>query len=46
MMVEVTMMTISLGTVGAVCALITVVGFVVGIALMAASGVQVQPQPT
>jgi hypothetical protein len=32
---------ISLRTVGAVCAVITVVGFVVGIALMASNGVQV-----
>jgi uncharacterized protein DUF4386 len=32
----------SLATAGAVCALITVAGFVIGIALMASSGVQVQ----
>jgi hypothetical protein len=35
------MRNISLATAGAVCALITVVGFVVGIVLMASSGVQV-----
>ena len=32
---------VSLRTAGAVCAVVTVVGFVVGIALTAASGVQV-----
>ena len=35
------MRNLSLATVGAVCALLTVLGFVVGIALMASSGVQV-----
>lgn len=35
------MRTVSLATIGAVCALATVVGFVVGIVLMASSGVQV-----
>lgn len=35
------MKTLNLTTVGAVCALVTVVGFVVGIALMATNGVQV-----
>jgi hypothetical protein len=35
------MRNLSLGTVGAVCALVTVASFVVGIALMASSGVQV-----
>ncbi len=35
------MRNISLATAGAVCALITVAGFVIGIALMASSGVQV-----
>lgn len=35
------MKNLSLATIGAVCALVTVAGFVVGIALMASSGVQV-----
>jgi hypothetical protein len=35
------MKTVSLATAGAVCALITVAGFVIGIAFMASSGVQV-----
>jgi uncharacterized protein DUF4386 len=35
------MRSVSLATIGAVCAVITVVGFVIGIVLMASSGVQV-----
>jgi hypothetical protein len=41
-----TMKSVSLVTAGAVCAVLTVAGFVVGIALMASSGVQLLiPEP-